>query len=73
MKSSDYYRKLLHRFFYGDGEVSARDLRARGLPPFTRQRRNKATQAQIDFGTGAAGPGNGAQGADDGARARQPH
>lgn len=72
MKSADYYRRLLHRFFES-GEISARDLRTRGLPLFTRQRRSRAVQEQIDFGAGAAGPGDGAKGADEGARARQPH
>lgn len=68
MKASDY-QKLLHRFFDGDGEVSARLLRTAWQP---RRRTRPGIQEQIDFGAGAAGPGNGATGADDGARARQP-
>ena len=71
MKLSGYYRKLLHRFFDGAGDISARELKARGLPPFTRQRRGRSIQEQIDFGAGADGPAR-AQGAEDGARARQP-
>ena len=65
------YREAVHRMF--KGQITPAELRARGLPPFTRQRRGRSIQEQIDFGAGAAGPGNGAQGADDGARARQPH
>lgn len=69
MKASDY-RKLLHRFF--DGEVSARDLRAKGLPTYSRRRTRPGIQKQIDFGAGARGPKTG-DCADDGARSRQPH
>lgn len=72
MKSSAYYRKLLHRFFDGAGEISARELKARGLPPFTRQRRGRAVQEQIDFGAGDRGRTK-VHSADEGARARQPH
>lgn len=73
METAKAYRRLVHRLFSGDPEVSAAVLRRAGLPPVSERQppRKRSTQQVIDFGAGAGGPAR-AQGADDGARARQP-
>ena len=54
------YREAVHRMF--KGQITPAELRARGLPPFTRRRvMQRQRQSRIDFEAGAPRPHDGAE------------
>jgi len=52
------YREAVHRMF--KGQITPAELRARGLPPFTR-RRVMQRQGRLEFEAGAPRPHDGAE------------